>query len=318
MAMIAALAHGDGVKVLLSGEGADELFAGYDFLHGAEYRAVRAGLHPAAPARRAPPGPGRRAAPARRPRAVARAAPTRARRHRRAGVPAGVGRVGGRPRRGGPRARPWRLRAPPRPEGELEAALLGDLSTYLPHLLNRQDKNTMQASIETRVPFLDPAVVALALNLPRRAPGRSPCARGSCATSARATSRAPSPAARRSASASTCAATSRRRRAPDVPRATASFATPSRSRARNGTTSPPSRRPTAPCACGPARSGAGCSSRARTRRRSRPRSGEASRRAASRRRRRPSPRRASRRRTSGPRRPAPGASPRWCRRAAGA
>jgi asparagine synthetase B (glutamine-hydrolysing) len=51
----------------------------------------------------------------------------------------------------------------------LEAALLGDLGTYLPHLLNRQDKNTMQHSIETRVPFLDPDVVALALDLPLEA-----------------------------------------------------------------------------------------------------------------------------------------------------
>src|SRR4029453_11388482 len=32
MAQIAGLAHSDGVKVLLSGEGADELFAGYDFV----------------------------------------------------------------------------------------------------------------------------------------------------------------------------------------------------------------------------------------------------------------------------------------------
>jgi asparagine synthetase B (glutamine-hydrolysing) len=55
------------------------------------------------------------------------------------------------------------------PRGALEAALLGDLGTYLPHLLNRQDKNTMQHSIETRVPFLDPDVVALGLNLPLEA-----------------------------------------------------------------------------------------------------------------------------------------------------
>src|SRR5256886_14642293 len=57
----------------------------------------------------------------------------------------------------------------PGPRGAFEAAVLGDLGTYLPHLLNRQDKNTMQHSIETRVPFLDPDVVALALNLPLEA-----------------------------------------------------------------------------------------------------------------------------------------------------
>lgn len=43
---------------------------------------------------------------------------------------------------------------------------MADLGLYLPHLLNRQDKSTMMHSIETRVPFLDPDVVALALNLP--------------------------------------------------------------------------------------------------------------------------------------------------------
>ena len=57
----------------------------------------------------------------------------------------------------------------------LEAELLRELSTYLPHLLNRQDKNTMQASIETRVPFLDPNLAALALacrSRPAWSPGR--------------------------------------------------------------------------------------------------------------------------------------------------
>jgi asparagine synthase (glutamine-hydrolysing) len=56
-----------------------------------------------------------------------------------------------------------------RARGRLEAVLMGDLSLYLPHLLNRQDKNTMQRSIETRTPFLDPEVVTLALNLPLEA-----------------------------------------------------------------------------------------------------------------------------------------------------
>ena len=64
--------------------------------------------------------------------------------------------------RGGARgARRRRVAHHPGARGALEAALLGDLGTYLPHLLNRQDKNTMQHSIETRVPFLDPDVVAL-------------------------------------------------------------------------------------------------------------------------------------------------------------
>jgi asparagine synthase (glutamine-hydrolysing) len=52
------------------------------------------------------------------------------------------------------------------PRGRLEAGLAADLSNYLPHLLNRQDKTTMRHSIETRVPFLDPEVVAVALNMP--------------------------------------------------------------------------------------------------------------------------------------------------------
>lgn len=48
----------------------------------------------------------------------------------------------------------------------LETALLVHLDHTLPHLLNRMDKNMMQAGIEARVPYLDPRVVNFALNLP--------------------------------------------------------------------------------------------------------------------------------------------------------
>ena len=132
MAMIAGRAHDDGVKVLLSGEGADELFGGYDWAHFREAREWAA---------RGPMRLLRRATVAGEP------AYERAVRERALAAYAG---------HGGARAR-------------YEAALLASLRTYLPHLLNRQDKNTMQRSIETRVPFLDPAVARLALNLPLEA-----------------------------------------------------------------------------------------------------------------------------------------------------
>jgi asparagine synthase (glutamine-hydrolysing) len=150
MAALAQLARADGVKVLLSGEGADEILGGYEHLHARAHRdfdgrqrrlesLVRSAYRSAQwrgllrdP--RPDPLPG--------PQVVAdyeRAVVTRAlrayRHHR------------------GARQR-------------LEAHLLADLSLYLPHLLNRQDKSTMLASVETRIPFLDPDVVRFAVNLP--------------------------------------------------------------------------------------------------------------------------------------------------------
>ena len=150
MSHIAAIARDRGVKVLLSGEGADELFAGYS------WTAQRA--HADFSARR------------RRPELVARRAYRwlEARGVHRDELP--------RLRRPSDEALPFE-RAVARRAGEayrhhswhrrrLEGECLALLSTYLPHLLNRQDKNTMQNSIETRVPFLDPDLVRLAVNLP--------------------------------------------------------------------------------------------------------------------------------------------------------
>jgi asparagine synthase (glutamine-hydrolysing) len=140
MSQIAGLARSRGVKVLLSGEGADEL-------HAEDRDAIARPRSPERLARRL----GRRAL----------------RRGPRDEV-AGIGLVEevnayelALVERG--------LRAyanHPGPAGRLEGRLVGDLGTYLPHLLNRQDKTTMLRSIETRVPFLDPDLVAVALNLP--------------------------------------------------------------------------------------------------------------------------------------------------------
>ena len=147
MVQLAALARDLGAKVLLSGEGADELLGGYDWQHAGALDAFRA-----------------RRAPLR----LLRALAGEARATRRAGdrdAPAAVEVCERAARDDAQRAyahhRGTRRR--------LEGALAADLELYLSHLLNRQDKCTMAASIETREPFLDPDVVRLALNLPLEA-----------------------------------------------------------------------------------------------------------------------------------------------------
>jgi len=166
MAMIAARAREDGVKVLLSGEGADGLFGGYDFLHHAEYAAF---LGPGAQRRQRLEAVRARVAGLvlRRGRGLLSGARRRLERGRPSALtdppPAGAA-VEFHAAVGAASAAAYAHH--PGERGALEAQLLSDLSVYLPHLLNRQDKNTMQRSIETRVPFLDPGVVALAVNLP--------------------------------------------------------------------------------------------------------------------------------------------------------
>jgi len=150
MWQIAELARRSGVKVLLSGEGADELFGGYGWV--APWLERDFSLRRSAAERFLR-------------RAWRRLRFAQLRRHS-AGLPGGVS----------PTVRDWESATIERAaaayrhhsgsRSALEAHLLSLLETYLPHLLNRQDKTTMKASVETREPFLDPDLVSLAVNLP--------------------------------------------------------------------------------------------------------------------------------------------------------
>jgi len=53
-------------------------------------------------------------------------------------------------------------------EQHVQAAMLSDIREYLEHLLNREDKHSMQTSIECRVPILDLNIIDFAVNLPYR------------------------------------------------------------------------------------------------------------------------------------------------------
>jgi asparagine synthase (glutamine-hydrolysing) len=162
ISLMAGLARDRGVKVLLTGEGADELFGGYPPI----YRS-----------------------------AMRRFLPRWLTLYREWSRPLAWGwpllKSGWRDRRGSPPAGQISLdqaqssvqhertimaeatRAYSHHSGaraELETALLAQLSLVpFPFLLNRMDKDAMARSVETRLPFLDPAVVDLAVNLPLEA-----------------------------------------------------------------------------------------------------------------------------------------------------
>lgn len=140
LATVARRARADGLRVLLSGEGADELFGGYPSRHRVPRLAFGA-------------ADGSLEVPARRNGALRRALGVEV------AADAGYAR---RLRESLDRA----FAHLPGPRRALAVALAADLRLFLSHGLNRLDKNLMQASIEAREPFLDTALAAFALNAP--------------------------------------------------------------------------------------------------------------------------------------------------------
>jgi asparagine synthase (glutamine-hydrolysing) len=159
IASIGRAAHDDGVKVLLTGEGADELFGGYAFHHWRQtsmllpaYKRLRLAMDYVV--------------------SDGRWLPDRLRGRRRVDPFNGLMR----PPETNPRER---FREDVRRDAavayahhdrhrrDVEVALLGDLFFgSMPRLLNRQDKNLMATSVEARVPYLDLEVLEFGLNLP--------------------------------------------------------------------------------------------------------------------------------------------------------
>jgi asparagine synthase (glutamine-hydrolysing) len=167
VAQLADRARRRGVKVLLTGEGADELFGGYDSLHAAKLatflpwpqRIVRSAE------------PMLVGDPLRVPLRALRRVWRLVERHvlGRAAPPTWTNLTRAEP---DDDALADTMAAYAHHRGErctLEAGLLNQLDYTLSWLLNRMDKNVMGASVEARVPFLEPDVVKLVLNLPLEA-----------------------------------------------------------------------------------------------------------------------------------------------------
>jgi asparagine synthase (glutamine-hydrolysing) len=161
MYYISKLAADNGVKVLLSGEGADELFAGYAWRYARLYTYLQR-------------------------KKIARFLPDRLKfffggtfllddHLLMYGYKTSPGNVAdvldflsgrferSRLREAGRRAYAF---VPQQDRREVLAFLAADLREYLEHLLHRQDRAIMQASVECREPMLDHRLVRFALNLP--------------------------------------------------------------------------------------------------------------------------------------------------------
>ncbi len=161
MLYISALARDQGVKVLLSGEGADELFGGYDSRHLALLRGLRWRRRWAMLPR-----------PLRSLFSAAWAGDEGLARHRyrtsEGNLAEAIHFVSGTFERAEERRRDveaYDFVADPVSQ-EVLGALLSDLREFLEPLLMRQDRMTMAASVECRLPLLDYTVVEFALNLP--------------------------------------------------------------------------------------------------------------------------------------------------------
>jgi asparagine synthase (glutamine-hydrolysing) len=159
---VARRCHADGVKVLLTGEGADELLGGYPW-HRHTWRLWRRNAWP---------------------RRLFRTPKTARREGRRLELAPLSSMVG----RGDPLAmrhlmfamdaetetRPLHLlerlkRVEPAADRAFHAHGLDDLDRHLTRILHRHDRMGMAASMEMRVPFLENAMYDLAFHLPRRA-----------------------------------------------------------------------------------------------------------------------------------------------------
>ena len=157
---VARACHDDGVKVLLTGEGADELFAGYpwyDRTHALWRKARRR---------------------ARLPRLLAGQTGRRWKRWRGLPHPRVLFRDDVEQRRrlmaavgAETEARRWQLaehvaRVEPPEDRAVLVHQLDDLSLHLGWILRRHDRLAMAASIEARVPFLENELIDFALHLP--------------------------------------------------------------------------------------------------------------------------------------------------------